>query len=104
MKIAALTILDFVALIVSGFCGMMIWNWFIPTCFTSVPSISFVSSMGIILVTSSFVSSGKPYNFQEIKNNSDMFMWDCAFNQLVEGITKPILLLCLAWVIHTFFV
>lgn len=101
---AAFLVLDLVALIVSGFCGMMIWNWFIPTCFTSVPSISFVSSVGMIFVASVFVSSGKTYDYEEIRSNPDTFTWKCAFNQLINGIMHPIVLTCTAWVIHTLFV
>lgn len=95
---------DLTALIVSGLCGMIIWNWFIPTCFASVPNISFVSSMGIILIASAFVSSGKTYDFEEINNNPDVFAWNCVFNQLAQGVMKPIFLLCFAWAIHTFLV
>ena len=102
MTVVLPAVVGFITLLVSGFCGMMVWNWFVPVFFASIPSLSFVAATCVVLIVTVFVPLGTFYNFKKIINNPDMFMWNSVLNQVMDGICRPVSILIFVWVIYTF--
>lgn len=90
-------VVDIVALIVTGMCGMFLWNWFVPSVFPAAPQLSLELAMGLSLAISCFVGSGRGYDLE--KDEREIFV-EAFITQIVQGITKPITFLFLGWVLH----
>ncbi len=105
MLIVINLIVDAIAFVVSAFCGMKLWNWFVPEVFESAPQLGFWSAMGIGFLSSCFISTGKSYKFSEfIDADAGELSLNGMFSQLIEGIMKPIILLIYGWFVFKMFV
>lgn len=93
---------DVLCLLATGACGMCLWNWFIPLAFATAPSLSFGLAMGLALVTSCFVGSGKSYKLQDVveKDKAELF-GDAMLTQVIQSILKPGTLLLFGWILHS---
>ncbi|MHA2279633.1 MAG: hypothetical protein ACXAC5_01900 [Promethearchaeota archaeon] len=92
--------IDAIAILVTAFCGMVIWNWFIPEIFTMAPRLSFGLAMGFALVISVFFSSGTQHKLEELWDDPGMSVLNALFTQIINGAVKPIVLLIYAWIVH----
>ncbi len=92
---------DVVAIIVTGFCGMILWNWYMPLIFETVPLLTFVSAAGLALVSSLFISSGTSLNPEDFEDEGYVF-FKAILNSIVKGMVKPIILVVMGFLLHFF--
>lgn len=93
-------VLDLLSMFVTGFCGMILWNWYIPSFFDAVPPLTFLAAMGLFLVASVFVSSGKSYKKEDMDSTEGVL--NLFLTQLVNGVSKPITLVFFGWLVQVF--
>lgn len=98
MKAIIAIVIDLVSILVSAFCGMIIWNWFMPPLFSEIPTLTFGSAIGLSLVLTVFDPSSSSHKYEEADNNPDLFFRNVILNQVMNGITKPVFVLVYAWI------
>lgn len=77
----------------SGFTIMTLWNWFIPTIFTSAPSLTFWSGLGLALVVSYFTTHISQADMATELDESDRIAI------LITPFAKMVFLLVLGWIV-----
>lgn len=95
------SVVDIVCLCITGISGMLCWNWFVPELFSSAPKMTFATSIGLSIVCSMFVINGTKHSLEEIEGNFENVFWNTVYNQFVNGITKPLILLLYGWILHS---
>lgn len=91
-------VVDVIAVFVSGFCGMILWNWYVPLIFETAPQLTFILAIGLSLVASAFVSSSRTYDIEEF--DDDTGITKCILNQVMSGISKPIWLVVMGAIVN----
>jgi hypothetical protein len=89
------------SIVVTGFCSMWLWNWFMPLIAASVPKLTFSTAVGLAVVTSCFLGSSRSYKLKDYatKGDTEIFL-DAVFTQIMNETVKPLSLLLIGWVIH----
>lgn len=85
---------------VTGFSGMICWNWFVPEIFTSAPRMTFANALGLIVVGGVFIQSGKQYSLEDMKDGIDYVFWNELYSSLMTGVSKPLCILFIGWIVH----
>lgn len=101
MKHVVIIGVDMAALVVTGFCSMQLWNWFVPAAFTAVPRLTFGAAMGIVLLASCLVASGKQYKAQKILDTGATdLLADAMLTSMMNSMIKPVTLLFFGWIVQ----
>jgi hypothetical protein len=101
MKSLVIVGVDMAALVVTGFCSMILWNWFVPATFASAPRLTFGAAMGVVLLASCLVASGKQYRAQEILDTGTVdLLADAMLTSMMNSMIKPVTLLFFGWIVQ----
>ncbi len=93
-------LVSFVGMLVSSFCGMKLWNWFLPVAFPSVPPLGYGLAVGIGLIVMCFFPL-PPQDFQKfLEQDSEEVGLDTIWSSIINGIAGPIISLGIGWIVQ----
>ena len=93
-------VVDVAAFFVTGICGMILWNWYVPLVFETAPELTFTLAIGLALVAGVFISSGKSYDPEDFADGNPVGVVKCIFDAIIKDIAKPITLVGIGWIVH----
>lgn len=74
----------------NGWVLSVMWNWFIPNIFTTLPTLAIGEAIGISLVISAFLHI--PY-----KEDEDKELWAAFISALLSPVVRGLALLTMGW-------
>lgn len=88
-----------VALMAEGFCGMKLWNWFIPLWIPSAPELTFGIACGLGLVVRRFIGNTDVDEVNHIMDDGEEGWLNALRAMVVSNMISPFLALFIGWVI-----
>ncbi len=91
---------DFVCLIITVLVTKTCWNWFVPVVFLGAPSLTFSTTLGLLLISRCFVPNYTLYKLEDCEDDKILSILNLFFNQLIKGLITPGIIIIYAWVTH----
>lgn len=87
------------ALMSEGFCGMKLWNWFIPLWIPSAPELTFGIACGLSLVVHRFTGDTDVNEVNQIIDNGKEGGLDALRAIVINNMISPFVSLFIGWII-----
>ncbi len=99
MKFLLGMIMTVAALMSEGFCGMKLWNWFIPLWIPSAPELTFGIACGLSLVVPRFTGNTDVDEVNHIMDDGEEGWFNALRAMVVNNMISPFTSLFIGWVI-----